>query len=96
MKLLYTGASYCSEPTFKRLLLVGSELVFMDRPSVTFTRWGTVGHASPFRQMDSEGEPVKISVHTPPAGPAGDLYAPYAAADFENPEFVRIFLVVFA
>jgi hypothetical protein len=92
MKLLYTGATYCSEPTLKRLLLIGSELVFMDRPAVSFDKWGTIGHASPFRQLDSEGEPVKIAVHRPPRGPADNLYGPYAAADFENPEFVRIFL----
>jgi hypothetical protein len=49
MKLLYSGSSACDEPTLKRLLLVGTELVFMDRPSVTFAgKWGTVGHTSIF------------------------------------------------
>jgi len=35
---------------------------------------------------------VSITVHAPPSGPASTLYEPYAIADFENPEFVRIVL----
>lgn len=88
MKLLYCGDSSCDESTFKRLLLVGSELAFMDRPSVVFGSWGTVGHDSIFRRFDTAGEPVTISVHEPPSGPARDLYEPYAIADFTNPQFV--------
>jgi hypothetical protein len=91
MKLRYSGGSICDMPTLKRLILIGSELVFMDRPSVTFEKWGTVGHKSPFRQVDTRGDPVQISVHAPPAGPAHGLYAPYAAADFGNPEFIRTY-----
>ena len=69
---------------FKRLLLVGTELVFMDRASVTFGgKWGTVGHQSMFRGLDSRGEPVMISVKTPPSGPARRLCEPYTVADFE-------------
>jgi hypothetical protein len=89
MKLLYSGASGCDEPTLKRLLLVGTELVFMDRPSVTFGKWGTIGHASMFRALDTRGEPVTVSVLSAPSGPATRLYEPYAAADFENPDFTR-------
>lgn len=39
MKLLYSGQSACDEATFKRLLMIGTELAFMDRPSVTFGKW---------------------------------------------------------
>jgi hypothetical protein len=92
MKLLYAGGSGCSEPTLKRLLLVGTELVFMDRPSVIFGKWGTVGHQSMFRRIDTEGEPVTISAYAPPSGPASSLYEPYAIADFENPEFAKTVL----
>jgi hypothetical protein len=92
MKLLYSGQSACDEATFKRLLLIGTELAFMDRPSVTFGKWGTVGHQSMLRALDTKGEPVTVTVHAPPWGPAETLYEPYAIADFENPEFARIVL----
>jgi hypothetical protein len=92
MKLLYCGQSAPDEATFKRLLLIGTELVFMDRPSVTFGRWGTIGHQSLFRALNTTGEPVAVSVYAPPSGPAMTLYEPYAIADFENPEFVHTVL----
>jgi hypothetical protein len=92
MKLLYCRQSGCDEQTLKRLLLVGTELVFMDRPSVTFGgRWGTIGHQSPFRALDTRGEPVTVTVCAPPSGPAAGLYEPYAEADFKNAEFCRTF-----
>ncbi len=91
MRLLYSGASICDEVTFKRLFLIGNELWFMDRPSVTFAgKWGTIGHASPLRQVNFEGAAVKVHIHAPPSRPAQALYEPYAIADFANPEFARI------
>jgi len=93
MKLLYCGSSVCDQSTLKRLLIIGTELVFMDRPSVTFGgKWGTVGHHSIFRKVDTRGAPVTITVYAPPSGPAAGLYEPYAIADFDNPEFTRLFL----
>jgi hypothetical protein len=90
MKLLFGGGSICDQPTLKRLFLIGTELVFMDRPSVGFGgKWGTIGHSSPFRQVDSSGEVIKVSVQTPPSGPADELYEKYAVADIENAEFTR-------
>ena len=59
MKLLYTGGNFCAGPTLKRLLLVASELTFMDTPSVTFMGWGTVGQQSPFRTLDTSKEAIK-------------------------------------
>jgi hypothetical protein len=93
MKLLYCGASACNETTLKRLLLIGTELGFMDRPSVMFEgKWGTVGHPSIFRNVDTRGVPVTVTVYAPPSGPATGLYEPYAIADFDNPEFSRVCL----
>ncbi|WP_212414561.1 hypothetical protein [Bradyrhizobium sp. AUGA SZCCT0222] len=60
----------------------------MDRPSVTFGNWGTIGHASPLRDLIRASDIVPISVYAPTSGPAGDVYQPYAAADLENPVFV--------
>jgi len=35
LKLLFTGDPGCSAQTLKRLMIIGEELAFMDRPSVT-------------------------------------------------------------
>ena len=92
MKMLYMGGVAPSFPTLMRLLVLGDELCFMDRPSVTFGDWGTIGHASPMRQISTEGQPVTISVFKPPSGRVEDMYAPYIEADILNPEFVKSFL----
>lgn len=44
------------------------------------------------RALDTKGEPVTVTVHAPPSGPAMTLYEPDAIADFENPEFARTVL----
>jgi hypothetical protein len=92
VKLLYSGGSQCDDPTFKRLLLVGTELSFMDRPSVVFGKMGTVGHDSIFRQYDFDKASVPVSVYAPPRRQTQEIYHPYATADFENPEFAKIIL----
>jgi len=92
MKLLYGGGSQCDDPTFKRLLLIGTELAFMDRPAVTFGNSGTIGHASVFRQYNFDKAPVPVSVHAAPERQTQEIYEPYAEADFANPEFARTIL----
>ena len=92
MKLLYSGSSFCDQQVLKRLLVVADEIGFMDRPSVTFKKWGTVGHDSFARRIDSSGSPVKFSAFKPPSGPGQFLYAPYIEADINNPEFASVVL----
>lgn len=92
MKLLYFGTHFCPSDTLARLLVLGDELVFLDRPSVTFDNWGTVGAPSLMRQVSWEGSPVKVSVVEPPSGPARHLYKSYVQADITNPAFVRAVL----
>jgi len=92
MKLLYSGASFCDKPVLKRLLVVGEEIYFMDRPSVTFKKWGTIGHDSFARRIDSSGSAVVIGAIAPPSGPAERLYSPYIEADIKNFEFAKIVL----
>jgi len=92
MKLLYFGRSACSADTLARLFLLGSELCFLDRPSVTFGDWGTIGHESQLRRFSSDGLPVKVSIFKPPSGPAQGFYLPYIEADLQNPEFVQTVL----
>lgn len=87
MKLLFSGDTFCDQPIFKRLLVIAEELYFMDRPSVTFGNWGTVGHDSYARRLNSSGSPVLIGAIAPPSGPAKHLYSPYIESDINNPEF---------
>jgi len=92
MKLLYSGSTFCDEPVLKRLLVVAEEIQFMDRPSVTFRNWGTIGHDSFARRIDYSGSPVPIGAIAPPSGPGECLYSPYIEADINNPEFASVVL----
>jgi hypothetical protein len=91
MKLLFMGATSCSAETLARLFLLGKQLCFLDRPSVVFDNWGTIGHESPLRRFSTDGLPVQISVHTPPSRGALQYYSPYVEADLANPAFVEAF-----
>ena len=92
MRLLYSGATHCDVTTLKRLLVIADEIIFMDRPSVTFHNWGTVGVKSPFRQLPVKGKGVQLSVVSPPSGPATEIYRQYIEADLRNSSFRSIFL----
>lgn len=94
MKLLYCGGPSCDEATFKRLLIIAEHIAFMDRPSVTFGHWGTVGVQSPMRAfVDSMATtPTPLSVYTPPSGPAKRLYERYITTDLSDLEFRRVVL----
>src|SRR5690349_1581557 len=92
MKLLFTGESFCSETSLKRLLLVAEDLRFLDRPSVTFENWGTIGAHSVARRINPNVSPIYIDAESPPAGPASHLYEPYILADINNAEFCQLVL----
>ncbi len=92
MKLLYIGTHYCPPDSLARLLVLGDELVFLDRPSVTFDNWGTIGSQSYMRGVSFEGSPVAVSVVEPPSGPARGLFKSYVQADITNPAFIKAFL----
>lgn len=92
MKLLYCGEEYCDQPVLKRMLVIAEEIHFMDRPSVTFGNWGTIGNASYARRIDWSGSPVLIDVYKPPSGPAQGLYGPYIEADINNSIFAETVL----
>lgn len=91
MRLLYSTQSSCDFDTLKRLLLLADEIAFLDRPSVTFKNWGTVGSASPMRRFLGTHGPVTISAHEPPSGPAEYAYQDYIRSDLTNPVFRRSF-----
>lgn len=94
MKLLYCGSHGCRLQTLKRLLIIGEEIAFLDRPSIMFGKWGTVGVDSPIRRLlpAFEEKEVKLSVFSPPSGQIANLYSEYISADFSSVDFRRIFL----
>lgn len=91
MKLVHVGQTFAEYRTLQRLMLLADEIGFIDRPSVTFPNWGTVGHASEMRRYTTEGQPVKFSVHEPPSGPAGTLYNRFIERDLANTRFIQTF-----
>lgn len=93
MKVVYFGDSLCSFETFQRLFLVADEIAFLDRPSVSFGNWGTVGQQSEARSLEVPTDsPVKLQVFKPSWGPAERHYQRYIEADLANPTFVSAFL----
>jgi hypothetical protein len=91
MKLLYAGAPECDDRTLKRLMAIGEELAFMDRPSVAFETWGTIGRASMWRNVTDAAEgPVPVRVFGAPSGPARLLHQPYVDSDLSSPEFMAV------
>jgi hypothetical protein len=89
MKLLYIGTHFCPADTLSRLFILGSELCFLDRPSVSFGNWGTIGADSYMRGVSFGKSPVPVTVLKPPSGAAKELYHPYVSADLDNPNFIR-------
>jgi hypothetical protein len=88
MKVVYFGESLCSFETLQRLVLIADEIAFLDRPSVAFGNWGTVGEQSPARQFEVPSDsPVGIHVFSPPWGPSEHYYQRYVEADLANPSW---------
>ena len=91
MKLVFTGYPFAEFRTLQRLLLIADEIGFIDRPSVTFGKWGTVGRASDIRRFKTDDLPVKMSAHEAPSGPISSLYARFVERDLSNLAFIHTF-----
>lgn len=89
MKLLYVGSHFCPVDTISRLFLLADEIAFLDRASVTFDNWGTIGRDSFMRRVQFPDSPIKLVVEAPPSGPAANFFQPYLEADLSNPQFIR-------
>lgn len=92
MRVIYSGGTMCSFETLQRLILLADEIAFMDRPSVTFGSFGTIGADSAFRRFDTAGAPIQFSVWAPPSGPANELYRRYVESDLQDAAFIRTVL----
>lgn len=75
-------------------MIIGEELAFMDRPSVTIGGWTMIGINSPLRQFEPamQGTQPSLKVYTPPVGPISPLHEEYVRRDLANPAFREIFL----
>lgn len=75
-------------------MIIAEEIGFMDRPSITLGKFGTIGIASPLRQFERamRDTEVKLSVYEPPSGPIGPLYRRYLEADLNNRDFRNVIL----
>lgn len=94
MKLIFSDSPNIDELTFKRLLLLGNELTFVDRPSIEFIKnVGTVAVPSGIRGLlpRFENSPIILRVETPPTSVfSSEFYQQYFKTDIANPDFIKI------
>lgn len=92
MKLIYSDTPSVDGLTFRRLMLLGSELTFVERPSILLDEnFGTVGMPSNIEQLKPqfEGSQIKLQVGVPPGSIfASDFYKEYFHKDLLNPYFI--------
>lgn len=92
MKIVFADSPNIDELTFKRLLLLGNEIAFVERPSIQFIKdLGTVGMPSGIRGLlpQFENAPVKLRVEEPPTTVfSSGFYQQYFKTDISNPDFI--------
>lgn len=93
MNLIYSDAPDTDGLTFRRLMLLGSELTFVNRPSIQMVKdFGTVAVVSGVAQIQPlfENSPIKLNVGTPPDTVfASSFYREYFEKDIKNPLFIE-------
>src|ERR1700690_2523209 len=83
-----------AEPaTLKKAILLFDEIHFIDRPSFTFGKFGTIGTASPMRRVEQSfrDEGVPLYVHEPRDGPVVGEFLEQVKNDINDVEFLRRF-----
>jgi hypothetical protein len=92
MKLVFSDSPNIDELTFKRLLLLGEEIAFVERPSIQFIEdIGTIATPSGIRGLlpKFEDSPVKLRVEMPPDTVfSSGFYQQYFKTDIANPDFI--------
>jgi len=93
MKLIFADSPTIDELTFKKLLLTASDLVFVDRPSISLSKdFGTVGVPSNIRSVVKkfEGSPIKLTVDEPPnSNFNSNYYREYFSKDLKEKDFLN-------
>jgi len=96
MKLIYADSPEVDEFTFKRLMLLGSDLTFVERPSIQLAEnFGTVGVPTNVTGLmpQFEGSAISLRIGKPPTSVfASDFYNKYFEIDLRNPAFIKIVL----
>lgn len=93
INVLYYPDMQTSENTLKKAILLFDELHFMDRPSLTFNNFGTIGIASPLRQFEEtfRKNGVPLYVHGVNGGKVqGDLLD-QVRSDINDLSFIKEF-----
>jgi len=94
MNLIYSDGPDTDGLTFRRLMLLGSELTFVNRPSIQMVKdFGTVGVDSGIKQVQPlfDGSPIKLNIGAPPDTVfASSFYKEYFNKDLLNPLFIEI------
>lgn len=92
MKLLLSDTPTVDGLTFRRLMLLGSELTFVERPSIMLAdNYGTVGMPSNISGLLTmfEDGPIKLRIGQPPTTVfSSNFYKEYFNKDLENPLFI--------
>jgi hypothetical protein len=93
INVLYYPDFWVAQATLVKAILLFDELHFMDRPSMTFGQFGTIGSASPLRQVEAafRNEGVPFYVHPAPMGPVHGEWYEHIRADVNDPEFLKRF-----
>lgn len=93
-KVFYYPNSECSPLVLAKGILVFDEITFFDHPSLTFPKFGTIGHDSFMRSaiptLEKEGYPMIVV--KPGDGPVEGELQKIIDADLANEEFRKTFL----
>jgi hypothetical protein len=96
MKLIYADDPDVDEFTFKRLMLLGNELTFVERPSILLAEnFGTGGVIPNVASLEPQfdGSAISLRIGRPPSTVfASAFYNKYFEIDLRNPTFVKLVL----
>lgn len=92
MKLIYSDSPDIDALTFRRLMLLGSELTFVERPSIQLEEnFGTIGKPSNVEPLKPlfDGSPIKLQIGVPPSNIfSSNFYKEYFKKDLVNKFFI--------
>jgi hypothetical protein len=93
VSVFYYPSMVAEQATLKKAILLFDEIHFIDRPSFMFGNFGTIGTASPLRQVEQSfrDEGVPLYVHQPQGGPVVGEFLEQVKSDINDIEFLRCF-----
>jgi hypothetical protein len=93
VNVFYYPSMVACSATLKKAILLFDELHFIDRPSFTFHKFGTIATASPLRAYEESfrQQGVQLYVHSPRDGPVQGEFLEQVTRDVNDVEFLRRF-----